>query len=134
MGVGGASLKARARRDREPLDMGAVSQEMMLIPRADFEFLGGFDEGYAADAADLDLCRRATEAGGRVLVQPAASGVQFLAARRQSRREAAGLARFMERAARTPGERAMAVVARPALSAILASRRLARAVFGASPR
>jgi GT2 family glycosyltransferase len=125
---------SRRKPASEPLDVAAVSGEMMLIPRADFEALGGFDEAYASDAADLDLCRRATEAGGRVLVQPAASGVHFFADRRSSRRQVEGLARFMERAARTPSERAIALFARPALSAIMASRKLARVVFGAVPR
>lgn len=118
-------FKRRKKHDKgppEPTQVAAVSGAFMLIPRGDFEALGGFDEGFATDAADLDLCRRAGEAGGSVLFQPAASGVQFGGAGRQGRREAQGLARFAIKSARTPFERAFALVARPALSLILGLR------------
>ena len=44
----------------------AVSGALMLLPRALFERLGGFDQGYRLHAEDLDLCRRAREAGALV--------------------------------------------------------------------
>jgi hypothetical protein len=37
----------------------AVSGALMLMPRVNFERLGGFDEGYRLHCEDLDLCRRA---------------------------------------------------------------------------
>ena len=40
----------------------------MLMPRALFEGIGGFDEGYRLHAEDLDLCRRARLAGATVAV------------------------------------------------------------------
>lgn len=46
----------------------AVSGALMLLPRALFERIGGFDEGYRLHAEDLDLCRRARQAGARVAV------------------------------------------------------------------
>lgn len=46
----------------------AVSGALMLMPRALFERLGGFDPGYRLHAEDLDLCRRAREAGATVAV------------------------------------------------------------------
>ena len=46
----------------------AVSGALMLLPRALFERIGGFDEGYRLHAEDLDLCRRAREAGAVVAV------------------------------------------------------------------
>ncbi len=46
----------------------AVSGALMLLPRALFERIGGFDEGYRLHAEDLDLCRRAREAGATVAV------------------------------------------------------------------
>ena len=45
-----------------------VSGALMLIPRAVFERLGGFDEGYFLHCEDLDLCRRARDAGFKVLL------------------------------------------------------------------
>lgn len=46
----------------------AVSGALMLMPRALFERIGGFDESYRLHAEDLDLCRRAREAGAVVAV------------------------------------------------------------------
>ena len=46
----------------------AVSGALMLLPRAVFERLGGFDEAYFLHCEDLDLCRRARDAGLQVLL------------------------------------------------------------------
>lgn len=46
----------------------ALSGALMLMPRALFDRLGGFDEGYRLHAEDLDLCRRARAAGAMVAV------------------------------------------------------------------
>src|SRR3546814_19276126 len=40
----------------------------MLLPRALFDRIEGFDEGYLLHVEDLDLCRRAREAGAAVAV------------------------------------------------------------------
>ncbi|HVI58899.1 MAG TPA: glycosyltransferase family 2 protein [Luteimonas sp.] len=76
----GAMLRGpfRARAGR-PLDVAvdeaqplqrvdAVSGALMLLPRALFERIHGFDEGYRLHAEDLDLCRRARAAGATVAV------------------------------------------------------------------
>lgn len=44
----------------------AVSGALMLLPRALFERIHGFDEGYRLHAEDLDLCRRVRQAGALV--------------------------------------------------------------------
>ncbi|GAB3378948.1 glycosyltransferase family 2 protein [Lysobacter fragariae] len=46
----------------------AVSGALMLLPRVLFRVLGGFDEKYRLHAEDLDLCRRARDAGASVAV------------------------------------------------------------------
>ncbi len=46
----------------------AISGAVMFLPRALFERIGGFDQGYRLHAEDLDLCRRAREAGAFVAV------------------------------------------------------------------
>ena len=46
----------------------AVSGAVMLLPRAVFEQLDGFDEGYFLHCEDLDLCRRVRDAGYQVLL------------------------------------------------------------------
>jgi GT2 family glycosyltransferase len=48
----------------EPVD--AVSGALMLVPRAVFDQIGGFDEGYFLHAEDFDLCRRVRDSGFRV--------------------------------------------------------------------
>ena len=53
-------------RALQPVD--AVSGALMLLPRALFERVGGFDPGYRLHAEDLDLCRRVRDAGAVVAV------------------------------------------------------------------
>ena len=68
-----AMLRAPSRRDLSVADDGsplqrvdAVSGGLMLLPRALFDAVGGFDEGYRLHAEDLDLCRRVRRAGAVV--------------------------------------------------------------------
>jgi GT2 family glycosyltransferase len=46
----------------------AVSGALMMLPRALFARIGGFDAGYRLHAEDLDLCRRVRDAGAPVAV------------------------------------------------------------------
>ncbi|KAF1688967.1 glycosyltransferase family 2 protein [Pseudoxanthomonas koreensis] len=68
-------------RTLQPVE--AISGALMLMPRALFERIGGFDEGYRLHAEDLDLCRRARLAGATVAV---ANDVAVLHARGVSSR------------------------------------------------
>jgi len=97
--------------DPEASNVAAVSGAFMLMP-------GGFDEGFATSAADLDLCRRAADAGGSVLFQPDAAGVQ-LARPQRGRKHVQGLARFVSKSARTPFQKAFAAIATPALGVLV---------------
>ena len=55
--------------DDEPLQrVDAISGALMVMPRALFVRLGGFDEGYRLHAEDLDLCRRARALGATVAI------------------------------------------------------------------
>lgn len=119
----GPKRPARRRRtpSSAPKKVAAVSGALMLMPRSDFHALEGFDEAFATDAADLDLCRRAADAGGSVLFLPAASGVQFERGQR-GRRQAQGLALFASKSAKTPIEKAFAIVAGPALMLLVGLR------------
>ena len=71
-----ALLFARGRRDaiEIPSDgsalqrVDAISGALMLLPRAVFEQVGGFDAGYRLHAEDLDLCRRVRATGYSVAV------------------------------------------------------------------
>ncbi len=46
----------------------AISGALMLLPRTLFDRIDGFDTGYRLHAEDLDLCRRAREAGAVIAV------------------------------------------------------------------
>jgi len=46
----------------------ALSGALLLLPRVLFDRLGGWDAGYRLHAEDLDLCRRAREAGAVVAI------------------------------------------------------------------
>lgn len=55
--------------DAQPLQpVDAISGALMVMPRTLFTRIDGFDTGYRLHAEDLDLCRRAREAGARILV------------------------------------------------------------------
>jgi GT2 family glycosyltransferase len=61
----GVTLPQPAAAQIEPVD--AVSGALMLVPRAVFDQVGGFDESYFLHAEDLDLCRRVRDAGCSVV-------------------------------------------------------------------
>jgi GT2 family glycosyltransferase len=61
----------------------AVSGACMAMPRAVFESIGGFDEGYFLHVEDLDLCRRTRDAGWRVAM---AGGLRVVHAQGSSSR------------------------------------------------
>lgn len=58
-----------------PTQVGAISGALFAVRKADFESIGGFDEGYFLHFEDIDLCRRAENAGWAVLFAPGPHGV-----------------------------------------------------------
>ena len=100
----------------EPQRVGAISGALFVMRREDFARLGGFDEGYFIHVEDLDLCRRAEDAGMAVLFAPGPHGrhlrstsdvVPSLVAQHKAR----GMARYFKKFAKGPAERALAIVA-----------------------
>lgn len=84
-----------------------VSGACFAMRRADFEALGGFDEGYFLHVEDIDLCWRVRQAGGQVVFQPAAEVVHVGHTSRAhplrvEYAKGCGLARFFRKRARTP--------------------------------
>jgi hypothetical protein len=129
-------MAARPPRPKRGADTGAtqvsaVSGAFMLMAREDFSSLGGFDEAFLGEAADLDLCRRAADAGGSIWFQPEATGVQFARHGMRARRRIQGLARFAAKSARSPLERAFAAIAGPALALLVGLRDF---IVGQPPR
>lgn len=54
-----------------------ISGACFCMRRADFDAVGGFDEGYFLHVEDVDLCWRVREAGGKVLFHPRAEVVHI---------------------------------------------------------
>jgi N-acetylglucosaminyl-diphospho-decaprenol L-rhamnosyltransferase len=61
----GANVNSAPASSAESVD--AVSGALMMIPRALFQRIGGFDEGYFLHCEDLDLCKRVRDAGAAVV-------------------------------------------------------------------
>jgi GT2 family glycosyltransferase len=59
--LAGVNIPPPPRPGVEPVE--AVSGALLFMPRAVFERVGGFDEGYFLHAEDFDLCRRVRDAG-----------------------------------------------------------------------
>lgn len=112
-------LRRRSGAGDAATKVGAVSGALMLIARKDFNELQGFDARFDTDYADLDLCRRTAAAGGSVVFQPEAAGVQFEFAKTGRRKAAQGLALFAAKSASTPAEKAFASIAGPALGVLV---------------
>ncbi len=61
----------------EPTAVETVSGAFMMMDRASFEAVGGFDENYFLHVEDIDICRRTRQAGGDVLFVPSASVMHY---------------------------------------------------------
>lgn len=72
-------------------DVTAVTGCAMLVRRATWEELGGFDESYFAYFEDADLCLRARAAGWRVVAAPRARVLHDRAAATDGRQSEASL-------------------------------------------
>lgn len=111
-------LPALVRKPKRTVSAGAVGRSLLLMPRADFDALGGFDHMGLQPVESLDLCRKVTEAGGEVRYAPRAEAVQFGRPARPFAAATAtgeGLVRYLEKRARSPGQRMLLMVAAPVL-------------------
>jgi hypothetical protein len=129
-------------RERDPkpdtvVPIPVVSGALMMMPRADFAAIGGFDEGYFLHVEDIDICRRVGEAGGAVLFEPGAEALHFggtsspsaASVLKVEEHKARGLVYYFDKFARSPGEKAMVKVLAPGVRALLMVRGLFRAVL-----
>lgn len=61
----------------EPIAIPVVSGACMLMERAAYEQIDGFDETYFLHVEDIDICRRVGEAGGEVYFVPDAEVIHY---------------------------------------------------------
>lgn len=111
-----------------PMRVGGVSGALMLMRRADFDAVGGFDEGYFLHVEDVDLCRRIEEAGGAVWFAPGPHGVHHRSSSDApsgdvARHKAKSFARYFRKFARNGFERACTEFVLPLLGFALRVRR-----------
>lgn len=112
---------------RDSILVGAISGAFFLMRTNDFVSLGGFDEGYFIHVEDVDLCRRAIEAGGAVLYVPDAGALHYgstsdVPSAFVTRHKARSLARYFRKFARGPVERLMVEAAVPFIGLALKLR------------
>lgn len=110
-----------------PVPVGAISGAFFVMPRAGFESIGGFDEGYFIHVEDVDLCRRAIEGGGEVLYVPEAGALHYGSTSDApsafvTRHKARSLARYFRKFARGPLDRLLAEAAIPFIGLALRLR------------
>jgi N-acetylglucosaminyl-diphospho-decaprenol L-rhamnosyltransferase len=99
-----------------PIAVQAISGALLMVRRADFEALGGFDEGYFVHVEDLDICRRAEQRGWPVVFAPGPHGrhersTSAVESGFIAKHKARGMARYLSKFARGPLERAIAWLA-----------------------
>jgi hypothetical protein len=108
----------QAPQPRGPIAVGAVSGAFFLIRKADFDQLDGFDEHYFMHFEDVDICRRALEAGGAVIYVPGAGALHYgstsdVPSAFVTAHKARSLSRYLRKFARGPGERLLIELAAP---------------------
>ena len=101
-----------------PVRMDAVSGALMLTDMASYGQLGGFDEAYFLHVEDVDLCRRAWNAGGAVVYCPGAGALHYVStsdapSKTVAAHKADSLNLYFRKFASGPFERAMARLAAP---------------------
>ncbi len=94
----------------KPTPVGAISGALFAMRRANFDALGGFDEGYFVHVEDIDICRRAELRGWPVLFAPGPHGTHLRSTSAAPSGEVAwhkarGMARYIRKFARNPLER-----------------------------
>ena len=127
-------------RENEPcpdamIEVATVSGAAMLMSRGGFEQLSGFDEGYFLHVEDVDMCRRAREAGGEVVFEPRAQLVHYGATSRAGvfaveRHKAMGLARYFWKFSSGAGRLVMWMAVPAVFAAVMIRAALLKAGFG----
>ncbi|ADG09846.1 glycosyltransferase family 2 protein [Caulobacter segnis] len=114
-----------------PVDTPTISGACFHMSAADFQTLGGFDEGYFLHVEDIDLCWRARRQGGSVLFQPHAHIVHVGSTSRENPlivewHKGRGLVRYFLKRADRKRRKALALVLAPLILFTAVARPLLR--------
>jgi N-acetylglucosaminyl-diphospho-decaprenol L-rhamnosyltransferase len=114
-----------------PVDTPTISGACFHMSAADFQTLGGFDEGYFLHVEDIDLCWRARRQGGSVLFQPNAHIVHVGSTSRESPlviewHKGRGLVRYFLKRADRKRRKALALALAPLILFTAVARPLLR--------
>ena len=110
-----------------------ISGACFAMRRADFQAVGGFDEGFFLHVEDVDLCWRVRRAGGTVLFSPRAEVVHIGGTSQTSPlkvefHKGVGLARYFRKRAANPWQWLWACLLSPPVIGLAVARPLARRV------
>lgn len=105
----------------EAVRVNCISGALFALRKADYDAIGGLDEGYFLHVDDIDLCRRAEERHWPVLFVPGPHGTHVRSSsqidpRIVSAHKARGMARYFQKFGANPVERGLANVVVAALS------------------
>lgn len=114
-----------------PVDTPTISGACFHMSAADFQALGGFDEGYFLHVEDIDLCWRARRQGGSVLFQPNAHIVHVGSTSRENPlvvewHKGRGLVRYFIKRADRKRRKALALALAPLILFTAVARPLLR--------
>ena len=94
-------------------EVSAVTAACLVVARAKFEAIGGFDESFAVAFNDVDLCLRLRAKGWRNLWTPFARLIHVESATRGADTDPVRLARFADEVARMKARWGAALTADP---------------------
>jgi GT2 family glycosyltransferase len=112
-----------------------ISGACFAMRRADFQAVGGFDEGYFLHVEDVDLCWRVRKAGGTVLFSPRAEVVHIGGTSQSNAvkvefHKGVGLARYFRKRAANPWQWLWAALLSLPVIGLAVARPIARGARG----
>jgi GT2 family glycosyltransferase len=114
-----------------PIAVPTISGACFAMTHADYEAMGGFDEGYFLHVEDVDLCWRMRQSGGRVLFAPSARVIHLGSTSHTSPLKVEffkglGLVRYFRKRADNPRRALLAYALAPLIMLVSVARPLIR--------
>ncbi len=126
-------FKSIHREDRPlpegPKNYATVSGAFMMMDRESFKWLGGFDENFFLHVEDIDICKRARDAGGEVCFVPHATVMHYGSTSQVSRQKVEweklkGFTRYFWNYSKSPLGKLLTILAWPFMMVAIMGRAL----------